>query len=783
MSASSLQTRASRPGYSFPTGALALSLLLTALTLGWLSYGSYATSAGVARASERHARAAELHSTIVYLDEVLTMSARMAAATGEAQWEARYRANEPKLDAAIGAAMRADPPSIELTRRLDDANRKLVALENSAFDEVRAGHSGRARLILGTPEYERQKVIYAAAISQYMDRASARQERVLRERRAASGWIFVAAFVGLLGLTLTWLMSVRELSRWRDAQRREIEAREAANLQLEAKRAELENSKARFLRMSANVPGMVYQFVLKPDGTIEMPFVSQGAREVYGLEPEAIRANPTLVLDAVRTEERAALDATIAQSARDLTPWQWDGRMDMPDGTSKWISGNARPERRTNGDIVWDGVLLDITARKDHEQALERARHEADSANLAKSEFLSRMSHELRTPLNAILGFGQLLEFEELTDAQHESVDQILVAGRHLLALINEVLDIARIESGQQELQLEAIDAAQLAREVCALVKPLAEQNGITLSHCFGAGCCGPVLCGGDERVIADPQRFKQILLNLLSNAVKYAGAGAVVEIGCAQRTGEAGARLMTLTISDNGPGIAPQLQERVWTPFDRIGAEAAGVEGAGIGLPLARALAQAMDGSLELHSAPGQGCTFTLTLPCAPPPHQANQGSGEFATFSSTIALIPAEDGAEAPDEGDAPFRVLYIEDNASNVRLVERIVDCYRSVELRTCVTGAAGLAHIELHPPDLLLLDVQLPDMSGGEVLARLRADGPTADLPVVVLSSDATRHQIERLLNAGADNYLTKPLDIAKFKAMMDGHIEAAQLAAA
>ena len=756
--------------------ALALSLLLTALTLGWLSYGAFSTSAGVARASARHARAAELHSTIIHLDEVLTMSARMAAATGDTKWEERYREHEGQLDDAIGAAMRADPPSIEVTRQLDSSNRKLVAMEKRAFNEVRAGHAERGHLILDSPAYARQKAIYAAAITQYMNRASEEQRQVLQKRQAASLWVFVAALVGVMGLSLTWVVAMRELARWRDEQSREIEARRAAN-------AELEAFKTRFLRMAANVPGMVYRFILKPDGTIKMPFVSEGAREVYGFDPEAIRANPMLALDAVTEEDRASMDESIAQSARDLTPWHWDGRMTMADGTCKWISGTSRPERRPNGDVVWDGVLLDITARKNHEAALEQARHEADAANRAKSEFLSRMSHELRTPLNAILGFGQLLEFEQLTATQTESVDQILVAGRHLLALINEVLDIARIESGQQEMQLQEVDAAQLVREVCALVKPLAQANQTTLDMGFGAGCCGPIVCGGkSERVIADPQRFKQILLNLLSNAVKYAGTGARVEIGCAQIIEDQGARKMALTIRDNGPGIAPELQQRVWMPFDRIGAETGATEGAGIGLPLARALAQAMDGALELHSAPGQGCTFTLTLPCSAPnaaPRQnAPEPAVEFANFLGFDTLEPANI-ERLMGETEAPFHLIYIEDNVANVRLVQRVVSGYEGIQLQSYATAASGLARIEAQRPDLLLLDVQLPDMSGDQILERLRASEVTADLPVVVLSSDATQHQIEHFINAGADGYLTKPLDIGELKTMLENHIEAAR----
>ncbi len=608
---------------TFPTRVLTLSLLLTALTLGWLVYCAVSTYISMAATSVRYARSSDLRGIVVHLDEVLTMSANMAAAAGDAKWEKRYRANEGKLDAAIKATMKDAPLSALQTKHLDEANLSLVAMENRAFDEVRRGNPKRARAILESPQYGQQKQIYARAISNYLASAHHEQQIALEAPKRQGIWVLLAGLIGLLGLSLSWVVAARELSRWRDANAAEIEARRVANLQLEAQRAQLQASQARYERMATNVPGMVYQFVLKPDGTIEMPFVSDGAREIYGIEPAAIRADSNLALGAVIAADRPSLDESIAQSARDLTPWQWDGRMEMADGTRKWINGIARPARLDNGDISWDGVLLDITPRKNHEAALDRARREAEAANNAKSEFLGRMSHELRTPLNAILGFGQLLEIEDLTADQAQSVEQIMVAGHHLLALISEVLDIARIESGQQELQLERVDAAKLAREVCDLVRPLAQKNHIALDICFGGDCCGPVDMAS-RSVLADPQRVKQILLNLLSNAVKYAGVGATIRLGCQQIAASAQfpaeSPKLALTVSDNGPGIASELQERVWVPFDRIGAETTETEGAGVGLPLARELAKAMGGSLELQSAPGQGATFVLALPYALP-------------------------------------------------------------------------------------------------------------------------------------------------------------------
>ena len=602
----------------YPARVLTLSLLLTALTLGWLGYCAFSSFSDVARNDKRYIRSTQLRGTIVHLDEVLTMSASLAATTGDAKWEARYRAHEGQLDDAIKAAMREEPPSARQARQLDAANIALVKMEDSAFEQVRKGHTDRARAILFSPFYAQQKAIYAAAIGNYMNEASARQERAMNAQKRQTASAIWVGIVGMVSLSVGWMVALRALRNWGESQRREVAARVQALKELEAKRAQLEASEQRYASMAANVPGMVYQLVQKADGTIEMPFVSEGARELHGLGPAAICADPRLIIDAVNDEDREILNALAAIAARDLTPMHWEGRIRHTDGTIRWVRDGARPQLLPGGDIIWDCLTTDITASKEYEAQLEAARAEAERANAAKSEFLSRMSHELRTPLNAVLGFGQLLEVDDPTPQQAASIEQILLAGRHLLDLINEVLDIARIESGQENLQLQSLDAGLCAREVGDLVRPLARENAVVFELCLEAGCCGAVPCEA-ARVLADAQRLKQILLNLYSNAIKYAGRGARVTVSCGQSGCGDDARA-TITVRDNGPGIAPALQERIWTPFDRIGAESSATQGSGVGLPLARTLARAMGGDLTLWSLPGEGCAFTLELPCAPP-------------------------------------------------------------------------------------------------------------------------------------------------------------------
>jgi signal transduction histidine kinase len=370
---------------------------------------------------------------------------------------------------------------------------------------------------------------------------------------------------------------------------------------------------------------------------------------------------------------------------------------------------------------------------------LQEAAAEADRANLAKSEFLSRMSHELRTPLNAILGFGQLLEIDDLSPEQLDSVRQILNGGRHLLDLINEVLDISRIEADRMSLSIEPVGVAQLLSETLELVRPLMDERGIRLLTPTEGLC--------DRHVQADRQRLKQIVLNLLSNAVKYNRREGSVTISCRETDGPG----LRIAVGDTGHGIPPAKLERLFTPFDRLGAEDSGEEGTGLGLALAKKLAEAMGGTMGVESEVSKGSTFWLELGLAEAP---------------TAAAEPSGGAAEAATLAGGPFAVLYVEDNPSNVKLVEQILRRQPAVRLTVAMRGREGLELARQDPPDLVLLDLHLPDLSGEDVLRELRADPRTAEVPVVVVSADATTGQADRLRGQGALDYLTKPLEVPR-----------------
>jgi len=402
---------------------------------------------------------------------------------------------------------------------------------------------------------------------------------------------------------------------------------------------------------------------------------------------------------------------------------------------------------RANVELTGANVELqhEIENRKRAEEALTSAREEAERANRAKSEFLSRMSHELRTPLNAILGFGQLLDMDDLEPEQRDGVAHILKAGRHLLDLVNEVLDISRIEADRLTLSIEPVPVAALVSEAMELIKPLADERAIELDTYFH---------DDDVHVSADAQRLKQVLLNLLSNAVKYNRATGSVSV----RVESGDDALVRVAVNDTGPGIPVEQLEHLFTPFHRLGVQDAEIEGTGLGLALSKRLVDALGGRLEVESTPGAGSCFWIELARAEAPAAMTSGS---------IDRLAAEADADGPRR-----TILYIEDNLSNIRLIERILARRPDVKLLTAMQATLGLDLAREHRPDLVLLDLHLPDMEGEEALRRLRAEPETSGAEIVILSADATDNRVKKLMAAGANDYLTKPLDVRRFMDLIE-----------
>ncbi|MEZ5238400.1 MAG: ATP-binding protein [Microthrixaceae bacterium] len=353
------------------------------------------------------------------------------------------------------------------------------------------------------------------------------------------------------------------------------------------------------------------------------------------------------------------------------------------------------------------------------------------------------MSHELRTPLNAVLGFAQLLEMDLEDGSDLESVRHIITAGGHLLELIDDVLDLARIDSGDLEVSVQEVELHPLAMECLELIRPVADRSGVAVE--VDEDC-------GVHTVLADRQRLRQVLLNLLSNAIKFNVEGGSVVVGC---TGH-GERV-EVSITDTGCGIAVEDLERLFTPYERLDAAERGIEGTGLGLALSKRLCDAMGAGLSLAPAEAAGCTATVSLRAAEAA-PAREGAAEEHRAGSSVG-----DSLEGT--------VLHIEDNATNARLVAHALSHHPSIELIEARTAAAGLDLALEHLPDVILLDLHLPDANGSQVIDRLRLDERTAGIPVVVISADANPEEVERLTEAGALDYLTKPIDVRRLLDVM------------
>ncbi|MBS4058761.1 MAG: PAS domain-containing protein [Bacteroidetes bacterium] len=393
----------------------------------------------------------------------------------------------------------------------------------------------------------------------------------------------------------------------------------------------------------------------------------------------------------------------------------------------------------------------EIEERKKIEEELKKAKREAERANLAKSEFLSRMSHELRTPMNSILGFAQLLEMGELAPAHIKGVNHILKSGKHLLNLINEVLDLSRIEAGELSVSLEPISVCGITTETLDIVLPLANDRNISLEFIN--------LSDEDMFVKADNQKLKQVLLNLINNAVKYNRDGGSVKVQCSKENG------VRISVIDTGNGIKPEELHKLFMPFQRIGAEVSAVEGTGLGLAVAKKLIEVMSGTVGVESKVGVGSIFWIELPQA-------EGQNGYHKQNSVTEKTKAETANSV-----VTGTILYIEDNISNIQLVEQILDIHRpSIHLITEMYGKNTVKLATDYKPALILLDLDLPDINGKEVLKLLKNEAKTKTIPVVILSANAMGSQIEKLKEAGAANYLTKPLDVLEFLEVVDGMIK-------
>jgi PAS domain S-box-containing protein len=679
----------------------------------------------------------------------LTQQAAGGDASGVVIYQAIYRGQpstaQERLDAVVGIVF--------VTLRLDV---QLAALAGQfphylGVCMVDTDALSPRRRLAGPPECENASpgMLHVRSLAfagrQWDVRAYAARQDV-PEARITNAWLF--SLVGLLGAAMlaALLLTVTGRARRIEAAVRERTAALEAEVQRrESAQAALRDSEQRFRNILNTVPiGVIYTDLR---GNVKQ--TNPRFCELSGYSDDELQ---TMTSAQYTHPEDVAEDVDLsARLVRGEIPmYRRHKRYLKKDGSTVWVQSTVTLLRDESGQarrIV--GVVEDITEHLRLQEA-EKARDLAEAANRAKSEFLSRMSHELRTPLNAMLGFAQLLELDRrqpLSPDQRPWVAQIQQAGWHLLEMINDVLDLSRIESGNLKLRLEPISLPDLLGATVAMVGGDAQRRHIRVST---------ELAEGSGVLLGDATRVKQILTNLLSNAVKYNNEGGRIHVATKLRE----PNLVEIAVTDTGMGMTPQQMAELFQPFNRLGRERSAQEGTGIGLVISQRLAELMGGSLRARSIAGEGSSFILTLPRAL----------ESDTVPSDL------DGLDAAEPGYHRRVVHYVEDNETNVEVMRGILAQRPQVQLEVSLTGMDGLAAIRRRRPDLVLLDMHLPDLSGQALLLQLKDDDATAHIPVVVVSADATTQQIEAALTAGAKRYLTKPVSVAELLAAVDEELE-------
>jgi PAS domain S-box-containing protein len=566
------------------------------------------------------------------------------------------------------------------------------------------------------------------------------------EVRGVNAWLF--SLVGLLGASMLSALMLSITGRARrieGAVRERTAALEAEVHERERAQAALRDSEQRFRNILNNVPiGVIYA-----DLRGHVKQANPRFCELTGYSEDELY---TMTVAQLIHSEDATQDEALSQRLvrGELPMFRRQERYVRKDGATLWVQSTVTLLRDESGQprrIV--GVVEDITEHLRLQEA-ETARERAEAANRAKSEFLSRMSHELRTPLNAMLGFAQLLELDRrspLSPDQRPWVGQIQQAGWHLLEMINDVLDLSRIESGNLKLQLEPVNLPALLNASLAMVDTEAKRRRLQVSV---------ELADGTSALLGDPTRVKQILVNLLSNAVKYNTEAGRIHIASRHRGDDS----VELSVTDTGLGMTPEQLAELFQPFNRLGRERSTQEGTGIGLVISQRLAELMGGSLRARSIAGEGSSFILTLP-----------------RSLELDTVPSKfDDLDTPEPEYHRRIVHYVEDNETNVEVMRGILAQRPQVSLEVSFNGLDGLRAIRRRLPDLVLLDMHLPDLPGLELLQRLKADPVTTLIPVVIVSADATAQQIDAALQAGASLYLTKPVSVTELLAAVDEVLE-------
>ncbi len=505
-------------------------------------------------------------------------------------------------------------------------------------------------------------------------------------------------------------------------------------------------------KVAAHVPGMLYQYVLRPDGSGAFPYLSQGVAALYGVQPGQAAASALAIHERVHGEDRLRVEAMIAQSARTLTRFDCEYRIVLPDGRMRWLHCQSDPEAQEDGSLLWHGYISDISERKRVEENLRQALHDAEQATRSKSAFLATMSHEIRTPLNGVIGMVELMRMGEIPPSHQESIATIHASANNLLQILNDILDFSKLEEGAATAERVAFAPASLVEDAVRVVHLKAREKGLQLRRELAPGLPG--------QLIGDPSKLRQILFNLLGNAVKFTAAGAI-DLRLGISSGSGGGTDLDITVADTGIGMDEAVLARLFQPFTQADSSMSRrFGGSGLGLAISRGLAVLMGGTLEASSSPGRGSTFRCRIPVAVAPAPAPAPAAQ-APARASAGTVPANPGRWSG-------RVLLAEDNAVN-REVARAMLSRLGLAVTIRPDGASALAVRAEESFALVFMDCMMPVMDGLEATRRMRTQG--LRLPIIAMTANAMPSDREACLTAGMDDYLAKPITLDRLKRVL------------
>ena len=716
---------------------LTAAVILTGIVLAWLSWGTYRSYQITKTARQRNFKIEQLRGTIIHLDEVLTMSARLAAATGDLAWEERYRQYEPQLDSAIKQAMAIAPHvhNGDTAAETDAANTKLVEMEDRAFELVRQDRSEEAQALLFSSEYETQKQIYADGMQRFANTLDASSREILEKEQRRAYWSITLAIGAAVILLIGWLFVLRTMHSWRTAlwqSHGELETR------VEQRTRALKASEMKFRTLYDSSRDAI--MILAP----EEGFLAGNcaALQLFGCKEEeefTSRApadfspdrQPDGSLSTVKAEQIMAIAMEKGSHSFEWTHQRSD--------QSQFFAAVLLTRLNLDGKQYLQATVRDITDQKRAAEALQAAKEAAEVASRTKSDFLASMSHEIRTPMNAVIGMTELVLGTELDQSQREYLKMVQDSADALLTIINEILDFSKIEAGKLDLEEVTFGLRESVGDVMKSLALRAHDKGLELAWRIDPDT--------PDSLLGDSIRLGQIILNLVGNAVKFTEKGEVVlQVTCGTRTDSEA--VLRFSIRDTGIGISEDKLGMVFQAFTQADASTTRKHGGtGLGLAITSRLVGLMNGRIWAESEIGEGSVFHFT-----------------ACFKLAIGKPP--DAAKNEPTRIQGTRVLIVDDNATNRLILEEMT---RNWGMQPRVVESAGEAidvlrqtHHAMTPVSLVLCDVNMPEVDGLTLTKWIRQDSDLADTPVIVLTSGARPDDIRRSDELEVAAHLMKPV---------------------